>query len=357
MKMKLNDWCKQAIEDQNDHHQSHIYANYRHTLKSGLISPDGRNSLTKSLENLTPRFLKTGEVVEGGLAGHYIDLAQHLYYRHDVKVSLGIGVDFRLASPNKFGKKGEIFANLRMEAVKPQTSATAGELGPTLNRAANANLGKALIAAEMTRQPQVNAPAIRWLTTRGELMERLRHAHEIEGSLNQLKLFRSLVALLGLKRRTRPPETETVYTLNLFRLLKDDVLHRPHAASTGYPDRHCGDTPFTDFGATVDNRSGGAALPEAIAFATDIEQLLPSDAEYGKFSADIAGYAPWVSGLTGGAITATLQTAEVHDGEMAYNAMQPRIIERLGGYSEICDAVVAGLCTGCKGQEPPGDAT
>ncbi|MGA1855401.1 hypothetical protein VH569_05380 [Azospirillum sp. 11R-A] len=354
--MKMKYWCKQAIEDQNEHLNSHIYANYRHTLTSGLISSDGRNSLTISLENLTPRLLGTGGMVEGGLAGHYIDLAQHLHYRDNLKEDLGIDVDFRLASPNNFGKKGQIFANLRMEPVKPRPSATVGQLTPNSNGAANANSGKALISAEMAPRPQVNAPAIRWLTARDVLLKELSKAHEIETSLDPLKFFRTLVALLGLKSRTRPPETETVYTLNLFRLLEDSVLHRPHAASTGYPDRHCGDTPFHDFGATVDNRNGQAALPEAIAFATDIEQVVPPDAEYQRFSKDIAPYASWISGLGDGAITATLKTAEVHAGEMAYVDMQPKIIERLGGYSELCDAVAAGLCSGCKGEESMGDA-
>ena len=136
--------------------------------------------------------------------------------------------------------------------------------------------------------------------------------------------------------------SETLYAINLFKPPTPGTFRRPHAFSTGYADRFCGDSSRSPFGGTVDNRSGEEGLPEAVALRGTVEPVDPSTPEYAALRDQLAGIAPWVSSTGPGRIEAVLRWADIHATDLEYRSLQAEILKRLKEKRAFCERYASG---------------
>jgi len=271
--MRIDEWCQLSQNDQIVEKRSIIYANFGHSIKRSLLGSVGLTRFRTAITSLPIPDLslvaphKQQEARKYGLSALAIDMASEAQYPLPSGTD-PIDIDFRLSGNHLIGD--EVFLNVYYRPAPPPVvtvTAGGGTVGPS------------------GPMPQpTSTRRISWLTRVEHLEQKLQNATSRMGiqKLTVKIFFSELVALLGLR-----PSFEALANgydsecrLQVVRLKTPGRLRRPHVFSRGYPERWCGVSPLQPFGATVDNRTGKAGLPEAITLASDIELQNPGSADY-----------------------------------------------------------------------------
>ncbi len=309
--MVIQEWCQWAQDDQNRHRVSHLYANYRHSLKTSLMP----RSTVADFVRLLSQYVAEGGLLDParpGVAEDAVAAAHKALWRSPVP-----GPDFRFSGPPIGEAAGTVLLNVGVRPAESRSTARTpvGQVRPR------------------------RGPRLVWLTRIPEVVALLHGAAaRSPGGLDELAFFRELVHALGL----RPQDLNDLApafdcTVRLFRLAAGGRLCRPHALSGGYGDRFCGASPQKPYGSTADNRTGRSGLPEAICRADDIVELDARDPAYAAFRVSVAPLAPWI--VEGAAIAATLPGHSLYDPSTRCNARVRRvIIRRLGERMRPCGA-------------------
>jgi len=201
----------------------------------------------------------------------------------------------------------------------------------------------------------MSAPDIKWLSLPAKIVEFVKNEAGT-GTLSQPDFISILVAGLGLRLSFRPDQ-EIAFTIRGYRLKAKCSLRRPNALSDGYPEKFCEVSPHGSFGATADNRTGKAALPEAVALLDDLEEVDQTDPDFAAFSRQIEGLAS-VPMTTSGAIEGRFPAIDYTDRSnpaASRHELMQRLLRSVGPEcnehcvkvtpgSRICDARLRQAC-------------
>lgn len=287
--MELCDWCQHAQEDQIEQGKGIVYGNLQHSHRYNLIHSWGYQAANAAFGKFTSAVATTSARYSGfGVAAFLLRYAVH---RQDQE-RLAKGLDFRLSGPAIEADSSRLFVSCGIWSEDVPTLSSSSTKGRPPVR-----------AAEMKRSA---APDIRWLSLPEKIVEFLsREARG--GTLSQPDMVSYLVAGLGLRLYYRPDQ-EIAFSIRGYRLKDNKSPRRPNALSDGYPEKFCEVSPHGSFGATADNRTGKAALPEAVAFLDDLEQVSQTDPDFASFSnklEDLVGVSMTTSGGVEGRFPAT----------------------------------------------------
>lgn len=266
--MNFCNWCQHAQEDQIEQGKGIVYGNIQHSHQNDLIYPWGYQAADAAFGEFTDAVSTLDTThADFGVAAFLIRYAVH---RQDQNL-LAIGHDFRLSGREIKADRDRFLVScgIRSEDAPTRSSASAK--------------GRPPIKAVKTKVSA--APDIRWLSLPEKVIEFLgREAGE--GVLSQPEIVSLLVAGLGLRLNYRSDQ-DIVFTIRGYRLRANSSLRRPNALSDGYPEKFCEVSPYYPFGATADNRTGEAALPEAVAFLGELKQVDQTDTDFKSFCAQL----------------------------------------------------------------------
>lgn len=273
MSQELTGWCRLAQKEQIAEQIGHVYANYRHSADLDLVTTPGVDAFERALSLIEPAdtaSLPASENPEFGLTQIEIDRAASRFHNDP---SFAAHEDFRLAG--KSFDCSDMLVSLQYRQSSVRTAAT---------------IGASSFRPPPTRHAG-SVPRIVWLTRPDHILNATKQAFAARGAvkLTETGFFQLVVALLGLRPR-KPMSGVGDCTLVAYHLLPGKSLTRPHVFSQGYPERFCGVSPFGRFGATADNRTGRAGLPEAIVLEEDLRQVRSGDHRLAAFMDELASF-------------------------------------------------------------------
>ncbi len=300
--MIIHKWCERAKLEQVGGY-NHLHANFRHSAQQNLLSPDAVDSFAAGLDAA----MRAGAVdfkQPPGIraAAAAVEEASKETFKKSPPLP-----DFRFLGPPVSVAAGDLFVNVAFWSVPD--SATGG--GPSV--------------------PNRDQHRVVWLTVEAEVITVLKRVQSTlpTADLSEMDFFRELIHGLGLKASSwGSVGGKYECTVRLGKVMEDGALRRPHALSTGYEDRFCGESPYAPYGSTADNRTGEAGFPEAICLSGKVT-LLTDGAEYEDLRKRLSPFASWI-GRQPGPIRASLDGAELFAINAPYDPqIQGVIINRL----------------------------
>lgn len=300
--MTIHKWCERAKMEQVGGY-NHLHANFRHSAQQHLLPPDALGSFAAGLDAaMRAGAVNLKQPPEIRVAAAAVEEASEERFK-----TLPLLPDFRFLGPPIPVAAGDLFVNV---VYWPEPDSATGS-GP-------------LVA---NRDPH----RVVWLTVETEVITVLKRVQSTvpTADLSDMDFFRELIHGLGLKANSK----ESVggryeCTLRLGRVTEDGALRRPHALSTGYDDRFCGESPYSPYGSTADNRTGEAGFPEAICPSGKVE-LLTDGADYEDLRKRLIPFASWI-GRQPGPIRASLDGDDLFAINAPYDPqIQGVIIDRL----------------------------
>lgn len=295
--MLIRDWWKMAKIEQNIQKNNHLYENYLHSRRAGLLRKEALKAFVAALH----------EVPDNIDADVAIQKAEDKQSTLNKERSVE---DFRLCGQVIKADARSLWLNVSIIICPPEAASD---------------------PAKGTKA-RPSPSRIIWLTSCDAFVRKIGSMKSKSERLDERRFFREAVDLLGLK--CWRPERDGNYScrLRLFALKTADSLVRPHVFSGGTADRFCGGpsmevSPGCLGGSTADNRTAEPSLPEAICREKDLDEITPDAIEYESFKNKLAPFLSWEIKRE---IAAVLPWATLYDNlPFSYGELQWRYIERL----------------------------